>query len=86
MIWQSLEECDVTRSSLISSEQDLGRGLCENYNEASWKLKLLYELSNYVQTAHQKEVMFFYRCTVHSDIHTVQSPTDALLLKSLINI
>ena len=23
----------------------------------------------------------FYRCTVHSDIHTVHSPTDAHLLK-----
>jgi len=26
-------------------------------------------------------VEFFYRCTVHSDIHTVHSPTDAHLLK-----
>jgi len=25
--------------------------------------------------------MFFYRCTVHSDIHTVHSPTDSHLLK-----
>jgi len=24
---------------------------------------------------------FFYRCTVHSDIHTVHSPTDAHILK-----
>ena len=27
------------------------------------------------------QVYFFYRCTVHSDIHTVHSPTDAHLLK-----
>ena len=26
-------------------------------------------------------IFFFYRCTVHSDIHTVHSPTDAHLLK-----
>jgi len=26
-------------------------------------------------------IYFFYRCTVHSDIHTVHSPTDAHLLK-----
>ena len=26
----------------------------------------------------------FYRCTVHSDIHTVHSPTDARLLKLLL--
>jgi len=25
--------------------------------------------------------IFFYRCTVHSDIHTVHSPTDAHVLK-----
>jgi len=30
--------------------------------------------------------IFFYRCTVHSDIHAVQSPTDAHLLKTLITI
>jgi len=29
----------------------------------------------------QKWTLFFYRCTVHSDIHTVHSPTDARLLK-----
>jgi len=26
-------------------------------------------------------IFFFNRCTVHSDIHTVHSPTDAHLLK-----
>jgi len=28
----------------------------------------------------------FYRCTVHSDIHTVHSPTDAHLLKLRLNL
>jgi hypothetical protein len=28
-----------------------------------------------------ERLFFFYRCTVHSDIHTVNSPTDAHLLK-----
>ena len=28
-----------------------------------------------------KSSLFFYRCTVHSDIHTVHSPTDAHLLE-----
>ena len=27
------------------------------------------------------QTFFFYRCTMHSDIHTVHSPTDAHLLK-----
>ena len=28
----------------------------------------------------------FYRCTEHSDIHTVQSPTDAHLLELQLNL
>ena len=29
----------------------------------------------------QMHIVPYYRCTVHSDIHTVHSPTDAHLLK-----
>ena len=32
------------------------------------------------------QIIFFYRCTVHSDIHTVNLPTDAYLLEHSLNL
>jgi hypothetical protein len=33
------------------------------------------------KTSHQEETIFFYRCTVHSDIDTVHSRTKAPFIK-----
>jgi len=40
----------------------------------------LYKISNYFFVC-EAYIFNIYRCTVHSDIHTVHSPTDAHLLK-----
>jgi len=41
-------------------------------DQGNWKVRKLHT------------IFFFYHCTVHSDIHTVHSPTDAHLLKLLL--